>query len=122
MRDVAYLAPIEPAVRADLSRDLLWLSMLFSVSDAAEALESQPVATVLYGVALPFRHLSVLNPGGIYLGSVEHHLGVMAATFGDRDLADCHFNAALEAHTNAGATEWMARTKSQLGEEHSAWG
>ena len=44
----------------------------------AQLVGSAAVASALYEVALPFRHLSVMNPGGIYLGSVEHHLGVMA--------------------------------------------
>ncbi len=116
------LGSLEAGVLADLPRDLLWLSMLCSVSEAAQLVGSHSVATTLYEIALPFRALSVMNPGGVYLGSVEHHLGVMASTFGDRELAHGHLNAALDVHASAGATEWMKRTKAQLAEEPMASG
>ena len=81
------------------------------------------MAGAVYDVARPFGWLTVVNPGGVYLGSMEHHLGVLAATSGAADVAAGHFDAAVEAHRVAGADEWVERSRVQRGaiETARAW-
>ncbi len=87
--------------------------MIWAMAETTHAVGAVAMAAALHEAARPFAWLTVVDPGGVYLGSMEHHLGLFAATTGDAPGAARHFDAALEAHRKAGATEWMRRTEEQ---------
>lgn len=108
------MASMTRDVMRNLRRDVLWLSMWWIFAATVEEWHAEDLAGVAYEILLPFRGLTIVNPGAIYLGSVEHHLGLLATAFGDRSLAQQHFQHALEAHRSAGATEWVRRSEARL--------
>ena len=59
---------------AAVPRDLLWPSMIWAVAEATQAVGHADMAGAVYDAARPFGWLTVVNPGGVYLGSMEHHL------------------------------------------------
>ena len=111
----AVLDEVRTEAVADVPRDLLWPSAIWALAESTQAVGHPGMAGAVYDVARPFRWLTVVNPGGVYLGSMEHHLGVLAATSGAADVAAGHFDAAVEAHRAAGADEWVARSRVQRG-------
>lgn len=108
------LGALTSDVLARLPRDVLWLSMWWILAATVEECCAEDLARVAYGILVPFRGLTIINPGGVYLGSVEHHLGVLASAFGDRSLAERHFLRALDAHRDAGATDWVRRSERRI--------
>jgi hypothetical protein len=64
---------------------------------------------------LPFR-AQVVAAGPSFFGSVEHYLGLLAATAGWLDDADRHFAAAAAAHQSLQAPVFLARTRLCWGE------
>ena len=50
----------------------------------------------------------------MFLGSVHHHLGVLAATCGDMTRADAELKAALEVHTELSSSRWIELTSQAL--------
>ena len=106
-----------PVLRA-LPRDAYWLSMVWMLADAALGVRDPEIASVLYELAVPFEDITIIDPGCIYLGSMHHHLGVMARTFGNRKLAVGHLRAGLADHQRANAQTWMERTEALLRSRH----
>jgi DNA-binding CsgD family transcriptional regulator len=45
-----------------------------------------------------------------FLGAAERYLGMLAATVGERELAERHFDEALRRNSEMGATTWAAHT------------
>lgn len=66
-------------------------------------------AAQLYDLLAPYRSQVASHPG-IWFGSYEHHLGLLARTLGRLPEADDHFARAAETHERLGATTWLART------------
>lgn len=67
-------------------------------------------AAQLYELLAPYANQVASHPG-IWFGSYEHHLGLLAATLGRLPEADAHFARASETHRRLGATSWLARTR-----------
>jgi hypothetical protein len=56
------------------------------------------------------RGLAVMA-GAVWLGSVDHYLGMLHASLGRNDQAAVHFEAAARSHRQAGARPWLALTQ-----------
>ena len=102
----------------------------FSVVDipVATSLEAPAAAAVVFAVAgteqqrqwiydllLPFTGTHVVVGGcASYHAAVDHHLGVLAASLGDRDAAESHLRTALVMHQRLGAAGWTRLTMKAL--------
>jgi class 3 adenylate cyclase/tetratricopeptide (TPR) repeat protein len=67
-------------------------------------------AAPLFDLLAPYANQIASHPG-IWFGSYEHHLGLLATTLGRLPEADAHFAAAAATHERLGATTWLARTR-----------
>ena len=69
-------------------------------------------ASRLYELLTPYADQVACHPG-IWFGSYEHHLGLLARTLGRPSEAGAHFARAAEIHQRLGATTWLARTNAE---------
>lgn len=97
-------------------KDSEWLPMLAQLAETVGHLGAHPLAEWAYSQLLPYRSRFVVEGiGAASRGSVERHLGVLAAVLGDRDEAAAHFEAALASNERIGATLLAARTLRDAG-------
>src|ERR1700751_1615410 len=92
-------------------RESLWLASLTYVTDACVALGDETVAALVYpelelleGTNVMIGHLVA------YYGSADRYLGMLAATLGEWERAEGHFERALEANRSMDAPTWLAHT------------
>jgi hypothetical protein len=98
-----------------MSFDAEWLPTMCQLSEAADALGARDLARRIYPALLPYRSLvGVEGIGAALHGSVELHLGLLARTFGDADVAREHFAAAVAANGRLGAPLLVARSQREL--------
>jgi class 3 adenylate cyclase/tetratricopeptide (TPR) repeat protein len=69
-------------------------------------------AARLYDLLTPYANQVACHPG-LWFGSYEHHLGLLARTLNRLPEADAHFARAAEIHEQLGATTWLSRTQSE---------
>ncbi|MBE2319603.1 protein kinase [Solirubrobacter sp. CPCC 204708] len=81
---------------ATIPRDMVWLTTISLLATAATLLADAPRAERLYALLLPHRERMVQHALAANAGSVERHLGSLAAVRGNRALAAQHFERALE--------------------------
>ncbi|MGH9010791.1 MAG: hypothetical protein ACRDYF_13230 [Acidimicrobiia bacterium] len=67
-------------------------------------------AARLFDLIAPFANQIASHPG-LWFGSYEHHLGLLATTLGRLPEAETHFARAAATHERLGATTWLARTR-----------
>ena len=70
---------------------------------------------MLYALAEPFADVMVVDLGATFLGTMSHHLGVLAATFGADAIASRHFEDAFAAHSRLGADVWAEESLRERG-------
>ncbi len=106
-RELARLA----AEGIDGFRDSLWLATLVYLTDASAALGDEAMAAILYP------ELEPLSGGNVMIGhlvacygAADRYLGMLAATLGDSEGAERHFEAALELNRRMEASTWVAHT------------
>jgi DNA-binding SARP family transcriptional activator len=99
---------------ANLPRDLYWLAMVWAMTKGCAAVGDSARAAVLYDVAAPFAHLFLVDTACIFLGSMHHHLAVLAATTGRTRAARDHLEQAAAAHTAIGSAVWSRRSAAEL--------
>ena len=68
----------------------------------------------MYDAVEPFAELCIVENVFMFLGSMHHHLGVLAATFGERARAERHLQQALEVHTRLVVAAWTGLTEAAL--------
>jgi DNA-binding CsgD family transcriptional regulator/tetratricopeptide (TPR) repeat protein len=92
-------------------RDSLWLATLAYLTDASAALGDEAMAAILYP------ELEPLSGGNVMIGhlvacygAADRYLGMLAATLGDSEGAERHFEAALELNRRMEASTWVAHT------------
>jgi hypothetical protein len=96
--------------------DSEWAALLAQVADLVALLEVSPAAAWAYDALLPHRGRFAVEGIGAYChGSLERHLGLLAAKLGRAEDARAHFDAALEANRRAGAELLVARTLRDAG-------
>jgi len=127
LRALALIAAGDRAQAAQVAGPMLELSpdliprnhqFLLGAAFATElmaGLGTGPAAGQLYQALLPFAGLAVMSGAAIsFRGSVEHHLGVLAAALGRPGAAAAHLERAVAAHERLGARPWTLRSRCEL--------
>lgn len=94
----------------------LWLATLAYLSDACAALGDEEMAAILYP------ELEPLTGGNVMIGhlvacygAADRYLGMLAATLGEGERAEEHFERAMEENERMGASTWVAHTAYEYG-------
>jgi class 3 adenylate cyclase/tetratricopeptide (TPR) repeat protein len=89
--------------------DVTWLRTVATCAAVASHLGDRARAAALHERLVPYpEHLPIA--GGVALGSVGYHLGMLATTLGHFDEAEARFAAASDLHDRSRAPTWLART------------
>jgi DNA-binding SARP family transcriptional activator len=87
---------------AAVPRDMLWLVAMGVLAQVSQLLNDRERAATLYALMLPYRERYIQAAMATCWGSVEHYLGLLAATLGDAELAAAHFGTAAERNEASG--------------------
>jgi tetratricopeptide (TPR) repeat protein len=90
-------------------RDNVWATTLALWSQVVHELGAAEHAQTLYDELAPWHHMMVWNTAVAY-NSIDHYLGGLAATLGERDAAAGHFERAIATAERIPAPLWLART------------
>ena len=97
-------------------RASLWLGTLAYMTDACAALGDEATAALVYpelesmeGSTVMIGHLVACY------GSADRYLGMLAATLGESELAERHFERAIAENRRMGASTWVAHTAYEYG-------
>lgn len=96
---------------ADFAFEPTWLHIVGNCALVCAHLGDRRRAGLLAGLLAPYRDQLVTICSLACTGAVEHHLGLLAATAGDRAAANSHFASAAATHERIGAPAWLARTR-----------
>ena len=97
-------------------RESLWLAALAYLTDASAAVGDAALAELVYPELAPLAGSCVMVGHGVALyGSADRFLGMLAAAFGNEELACEHFEVALDSNREMGATTWLAHTAYEYG-------
>jgi DNA-binding CsgD family transcriptional regulator len=89
-----------------------WLASLTYLTDASAALGDQATAALVYPELAPFAGANVVIGHLVaYYGPADRYLGMLAATLGEWELAQDHFERALSLNEQLEAPTWLAHTK-----------
>jgi DNA-binding CsgD family transcriptional regulator len=100
----------------DPFRESLWLAALAYLTDACAALGDERAAALVYPELEPFGGGNVMIGHLVSCyGAADRYLGMLAATLGEPELADTHFESALELNRRMGALTWLAHTAYEYG-------
>jgi DNA-binding CsgD family transcriptional regulator/tetratricopeptide (TPR) repeat protein len=117
---------MEPEARRELGhivsdglqgfRESLWVASLTYITDACAAVGDEASAALVYPELAPLTGTNVMigNLVATY-GSVDRYLGMLAATLGERELAETHFERALALNRRMEARTWLAHTAFEYG-------
>jgi class 3 adenylate cyclase/tetratricopeptide (TPR) repeat protein len=98
----------------DIPRDILWMATMTYLADTCAALGDKNRAAALYKLLLPYAHLNSLV--GVTMGSygaVSRYLGTLAAVLEMWNLAEAHFEHAVDFNARMQAHPWLAHTQYQ---------
>lgn len=87
---------------AAVTRDYAFLGTLAKLTQAAVAFADRDAAHTLQAVLTPYADRIAITDFAISLGSVSHHLGVLARFLGDHAQAIAHFETAQRVNTATG--------------------
>jgi len=97
-------------------RESLWLASLTYLTDACTALGDETVAAMVYPELAPYARANlVIGHVVACYGAADRFLGMLAATLGDLERAERHFERAMELNRRMGARTWLAHTAYQYG-------
>jgi ATP/maltotriose-dependent transcriptional regulator MalT len=92
-------------------RESLWLASLTYLADAASMLDDEATAALVYPELAPFGTTNVMIGHLVSCyGSADRYLGMLAATLGDTERAEEHFERAIDSNGRMGASTWLAHT------------
>ena len=91
-----------------------WMVAVAASSLVAAHLGDVKSAATLHDVLVPFSDYIACHTL-IWLGSVAHHLGMLATALGRWNEAESRFAAAAKTHSRIGAPTWLARTRLEWG-------
>src|SRR5204862_902844 len=95
----------------DAYRESIWLASLTYLADACAALGDEPVAALVYPELEPLAGGNVMIGHLVECyGAADRYLGMLAATLGEWERAEAHFERALELNERMGARTWSAHT------------
>jgi class 3 adenylate cyclase/tetratricopeptide (TPR) repeat protein len=96
----------------EMPRDAKRSTSLSYVAEVAALLGDAETAARLYELMLAYQHMTIT--AGIVTvcyGAASRYLGMLAATLGEFDRAEAHFEHALDMNGRMGARPWLAHTK-----------
>jgi DNA-binding CsgD family transcriptional regulator len=97
-------------------RAALWLAALTYLTDACAALGEEEVAAQLYPELERYAGENVLIGYMVSCyGAADRYLGMLAATLGEWEKAEGHFEAALELNRRMGVSTWVAHSAYEYG-------
>src|SRR5262249_22680811 len=100
----------------DRFRESLWLASLTYLTDACAALRDAATAALVYPHLEPFAATNVMVGHLVSCsGAADRYLGMLAATLGDYERAEEHFECALELYRGMAARTWVANTAYEYG-------
>jgi len=92
-------------------RDSLWLATLAYLADASAALGDEAMAALLYPELEPLAGGCVMIGHLVACyGAADRYLGMLAATLGEAERAERHFESALELNRRMETPTWVAHT------------
>ena len=96
----------------DMPFDAKRSASLSYVAEAAFLLGDLDAAERLYELMSGYRHMTItVGLATVCYGAASRYLGMLAATLGEFDKAEAHFEHALEMNERIGARPWLAHTK-----------
>jgi DNA-binding CsgD family transcriptional regulator len=97
-------------------RESLWLASLTYIADASAAVGDEVTAAMVYPEMAPLAVTNVMIGHLVATyGSADRYLGMLAATIGQAELAQQHFERALELNRKMEAATWLAHTRYEYG-------
>ena len=95
----------------DEFRASLWLASLTYLTDACAALGDEETAALVYRELAPFGGGNVMIGHVVACyGAADRYLGMLAATLGEWERAELHFERAMALNRRMGAPTWVAHT------------
>ena len=92
-------------------RESLWLASLTYLTDACAALGDEAMAALVYPELEPLAGANVMIGHLVACyGAADRYLGMLAATLGEWERAEAHFERAMELNRRMGAATWLAHT------------
>jgi DNA-binding CsgD family transcriptional regulator/tetratricopeptide (TPR) repeat protein len=102
--------------RLEPFRESLWLASLTYLADACSALGDATVAALIYPELAPLAGGNVMIGHLVSCyGAADRYLGRLAATLGDGERAEEHFERALDLNRRMSASTWVAHTAYDFG-------
>jgi tetratricopeptide (TPR) repeat protein len=98
----------------EMPRDAKRSTSLSYVAEVAALLGDAETAARLYELMMVYQHMTIT--AGIVTvcyGAASRYLGMLAATLGEFDRAEAHFEHALDMNARIGARPWLAHTKAE---------
>src|SRR3954447_6790335 len=100
----------------DPFRESLWLAALAYLTDACAALGDEATAAIVYPELEPLAGTNVMIGHLVAChGAADRYLGMLAATLGESERAEEHFERAMELNRRMGAVTWLAHTAYEYG-------
>lgn len=97
-----------------IAADSTWINCMAMLSEVCCALGDAARAQKLYARLQHLAHCNVISaPTVACYGVVARHLGMLATAIGDWEVAEGHFEHALEANTQQGGVPWVAHAQYQ---------
>jgi DNA-binding CsgD family transcriptional regulator len=97
-------------------RASLWMAALTYLTDACTALGDEAMAALLYPELAPHEGSNVMVGHVVACyGAADRYLGMLAATLGEWDRAEAHFERAMAFNRRMGAHTWLAHTAYEYG-------
>ncbi len=92
-------------------RERLWVASLTYLTDACTALGDESTAALVYPELEPLAGTAVMIGHLVSCyGAADRYLGMLAATLGEWDRAEEHFERATELNREMGMVTWLAHT------------
>ena len=105
-----------PPRASTASATSLWLATLAYLTDACAALGDEAMAAIVYPELEPLAGTNVMIGHLVACyGAADRYLGMLAATLGEPELAEEHFERAMEQNRRMGASTWVAHTAYEYG-------
>jgi DNA-binding CsgD family transcriptional regulator/tetratricopeptide (TPR) repeat protein len=97
-------------------RESPWLASLTYLADASAAVGEEKMAALVYPELEPYAGTNVMIGYGVACyGAADRHLGMLATTLGEWELAQERFEVALDINRSMGAVTWLAHTGYEYG-------
>ena len=94
--------------------DAMRSASLSYLAEVAALLDDAESASRLYELMSVYEHMTITaGIATVCYGAASRYLGMLAATFGEIDRAEGHFEHAIAMNTEMSASPWLAHTKAE---------